>query len=431
MAEAAAQSPANHRGRERRGVGHQLVWVSSGRVLAAGLQACSLILAARAMPVSDFGLLMAFFGVVTLIQAFADFGVGTFISKERAASPSSGGVGSALRFTTTSSVVVVVLVAGGLVITAILVSPVFWAMLPLAIAAAGERNADTRLAVAFADGDVHISVLNLVLRRSTVILAFVVLLAVGVGGLLAFSLSSGIAAAASAAFANIYIRRRVITAPSLTFRELLSSARPYWVAGLASQARNLDALLVASLAGAGQAGLYASGSRLINPLQILPSSLASVLLPASARSAQSRQMLRKLVTLSLVLLAGLTVIYAAIFLAAPLLVRLALGERYDGSVAIIRVILLGLPFASAGALLIPILQGRGHGRAVATASTTSTAVCLLGVAAAAPTGGAIAAAAMLSISFLIRFLALGQAFRRLWLDAEEPPVPAGSAPGSA
>ena len=412
--------PPNSKGRHRgqsRILAQQLAWVTSGRILAAMLQAVLLILAARALAVADFGHLMAFVGVVTLAQVLVDCGVSIFISRERAATPDSGGVATALRFTVASSTLLMIVLACGLVTSALLVSSVYWSMLPLVVWAAGERNADTRLAVAFADGDVHVSVLNLVTRRTCTIILFAIGLVGDVPAVLGFSVAAAIAALGSSTFAHMFIRKRVTSPPSISFRELLRIARPYWVSNIASQARNLDAVLVSAFAGAAQSGLYAGGSRLVNPLQILPASLASILLPASARASDSRRVLRRLLVLTLVVVLGLTVVYAVIFAITPWLVREGLGARYDGSAPVIRIILLGLPFASATALFTSILIGRGRGRAVAVVSSLATAGCLAGICAAAPFAGAIGAATVLSVSFALQVLAMGVPMRRLWVES--------------
>jgi O-antigen/teichoic acid export membrane protein len=417
-----AAGPGGRKGRRRRvslrqALARQLVWVTAGRILAALLQAVLLVLAARALKVADFGHLMAFVGVVALAQVLVDCGVSIFVTRERAATPESGRVTAGLRFTVVSSTLLMIVLATGIALAAVLVSSVYWSMLPLVAWAAGERNADTRLSVAFADGDVHVSVLNLVTRRTCTILLFVIALAADVPALLAFSVASAVTALGSATFANIYIRARVTAASSISFRELLRLARPFWVSNIASQARNLDAVLVSAFAGATQTGLYSSGSRLVNPLQILPASLASILLPASARSLDSRRVLARLLALTLVVVVGLTVVYAAIFAATPWLVREGLGARYDGSGTVIRIILLGLPFASATALFTSILIGRGYGRSVAFVSSITTTCCLAGICVVAPFAGASGAAAVLSASFVVQVLAMGVPMRRLWRES--------------
>ena len=403
----------------RRVLAAQVVWVTGGRLLAALLQALLLILVARALEVDEFGYLMAFVGVVTLVQVSVDCGVQTYITRERAATPDSGGVATALRFTVYSSLLLTALFAVGLTIAAASVSDIYWAMLPLALWGAAERSADMRFAVAFADGDVHVPILNLVARRSFTIVLFVAGGAIVDEPVLAFSIASAVSAVASALAARRIVRRRVTAPSGISFAQLLRAARPYWLTSIALQARNLDVLVVSAFSGGSvQAGLYSSGSRLINPLQILPLSLAAVLLPASARSDTSRHALRRLYLLTIAVVALLSVIYAAIFAATPTLVMEGLGERYEGAVTVIRVILVGLPFSSAAAMFSAVLQGRGKGRSVAVSTSTATVFCLVGIAVVAPSSGAAGAAAVLSGSFVVQLLAMGVPMRRLWVESE-------------
>ena len=135
--------------------------MSSGRIIAAVLQSVSLVLVSRLLPVSEFGHLATFLGVTTLAQVVLDFGVGSLVTRERAAKPDNPVVAAALRFTNVSSLGLSATLLIGLTGAALLFSDAYWQMLPLAVWAAAERNADTRLSVAFADGDVQINVINL------------------------------------------------------------------------------------------------------------------------------------------------------------------------------------------------------------------------------------------------------------------------------
>lgn len=152
--------------RVRRVIAREFAWVSGGRIVAAVLQAVSLVVVARLLPVFEFGYLATFLGVTTLVQVALDFGVGSLVTRERAADETNPVVAAALRFTNVSTIALIVLLLLGLAAGAVYVSDVYWQMLPLAVWAAAERNADTRLSVAFADGDVQINVVNLLSRRT-------------------------------------------------------------------------------------------------------------------------------------------------------------------------------------------------------------------------------------------------------------------------
>ena len=404
-------------GKLKRVLARQFAWVSSGRILAALLQTASLVLVSRLLPVSDFGYLATFLGVTSLAQVVLDFGVGTLVSRERAADPDNPVVAAALRFTNLSSMGLTALLLLGLTGAALLFSDAYWQMLPLAVWAAAERNADTRLAVAFADGDVQINVINLLARRTAALGMFVAATAVGVLPILAFSLSAALAAIGSATFAQRWVRRRVVPTRDVGFSEVVRRARPYWVTAISTQARNLDVVVVSALAGATQAGLYLTGSRLMNPLRILPASLATILLPASARTQNSANALRSMVRLTLAVVAGMSVLYAAIWFAVPTFVDRALGSAYIEATPVIRIIIAGLPVAATCSMLNSILQGRGRSKDVALASSSTTVTCLLGVAVISPFYGAVGAATALSLSFVVQLGMLLRPLRQMLVES--------------
>ena len=246
---------------------------------------------------------------------------------------------------------------------------------------------------------------------------FIAATALGVPPILAFSLSASLAAIGSATFAQRWVRRRVVNTREVGFSEVLRLARPYWVTGIATQARNLDVVVVGALAGATQAGLYSSGSRLMSPLRILPTSLAMILLPASARTQKSAHALRSLLRLAVAVVAGMSLLYAAIWLAVPTFVDRALGSAYVDATPVIRIIVAGLPLAAMCSMLNSILQGRGRSKDVAVASSSTTAACLVGIAVVSPFYGAVGAATVLTLSFVIQLGMLLCPLRRMLIES--------------
>jgi O-antigen/teichoic acid export membrane protein len=380
----------------------QFAWVSGGRLLAAALQAVSLIFVARFLAPAEFGVLATVVSLATVLQAVLDFGVGTYITRERAANPNSGGIATALRFNAVTSTALAAIVVVGLSLMGLFVSPTYFLMLPLAFWLSGERNADARLTVVFADGDAWINVTNLLSRRLAGLIGFLALVSVGVEPLFSYSLALAVAAIASSLFANVYVRRRVDAAPSLTYRELIGESVHYWANSVATQARNLDVVIVGALAGSVAAGFYASASRLTTPLRILPTSLASVLIPAATRAVSAGRSLSPLLKSAAALLAGVTFLYALIYVAAPWFVPLALGDAYVPAIPVIQIVLLGLPFAACASLCNALLQAIGEKRFVATAATISTVFCLVAVALATIAAGAVGAAWALTASFALQ-----------------------------
>ena len=380
----------------------QFAWVSGGRLLAAALQAVSLILVARFLLPAEFGVLATVMSLATVLQAVLDFGVGTYITRERAANPNSGGIATALRFNALTSAALAAIVLLGLSLMGWFISPTYYLMLPLALWLSGERNADARLTVVFADGDAWINVTNLLSRRVAGLIGFLALESVGVEPLLSYCAAIGGAAVASSLFANLYVRRRVDAAPSLTYRELIAASMHYWANSVATQARNLDVVIVAAFAGSVAAGFYASASRLTTPLRILPTSLASVLVPAATRAVTNGRTISPLLKSAAAMLAVVSLLYAALLVAAPWFVPVALGKAYAPAVVVIQIVLLGLPFAASASLCNALLQAIGEKRFVATAATISTVFCLVAVAIATIFAGAVGAGWALTAAFVLQ-----------------------------
>ncbi|WZH52241.1 MAG: lipopolysaccharide biosynthesis protein [Nocardioides alkalitolerans] len=390
----------------------QFIWVAGGRALSAVLQAALFVLLARQLGPSDFGHVGAFLGLVTLAQVGVDLGLSTLVTRERAREPGSPLVSSALRLTTQTAAGILGLLAAGLLVAGWLLDPVYFQMLPLALWAALERNADVRLSLAFADGDAKVNVQNIVGRRALSIAIFAAWAPFTDSPVLAFSMASAIAAFVANAAARWATRDRALGEATVSTLEVLRAARPYWVNSVATQARNVDAALVAGLAGAHQSGLYASGSRITTPLRILPTSLASILIPHAARSQATRAGARRSLRIAGLASLAASVLYLVIAATVPFVVVPLLGAAYDEAIPVMVIVVLGLPFAAAASLVGSVLQGVGDARGVASSSTASTVFCIAGVAAAAPFLGAAGAALMLSMSYVIQVAALGLRARR-------------------
>lgn len=390
----------------RRRVVRQFAWVSGGRVVAAVLQALVLALVARSVTPAEFGVLGIFLGLAAVAQTAVDMGVGTFIIRERAARPDSGEIAVAMRFNNYSSSLLSVLCAIALVLLGALVSPIWWFLLPLAVWIGAERNADARISIALADGDAKINVTNLVGRRLLAVLILLVLVGVGLDGLLAYAVALAIAALISSIYANGYVRRRVAPASSSSYRAVLARSRAFWIHSLATQARNLDVPIVGSVAGATAAGYYSAGSRLTNPLRILPYSLASVLLPEATRAFRAGRSLKPSLGLAGIMVAGVSLLYVVLIPLTPWLVDVVLGVAYSGSVVVIQIVLAGMPFAAGVSLAHALLQALGRKSLVAASSTMFTASTLVAVFLAAVVAGAVGAAIALSAATAVQCLYL-------------------------
>ncbi len=374
---------------------------AGGRIVAAALQAALLVLVARAVSPADFGVLSSVLGVALIGQTVLDLGISTYIVRERAADAGSGLVTMALELNSRLSFVLCIgaaIALGGLGST---IDDRFLLMLPLALWMSAERNAEVWLGVAFADQDWKVNFFNVLLRRILSLAIFLILHLFGTDPILSFCLATAVTASLSATWARRFVAPRLPPRQAMSVRSLVRETWPYWLNAMATQARNLDVVFVGMAATAGQAGFYASASRLTSPLRILPTTLAKVLLPASARLAPGDR--GALHRLALTMLGTMTVVYLTLLFVLPPLVPVALGDAYRSAIPALQLVLLGLPFAAGASLAGALLQGTGHKTFVARTTLATTALHLGMVLVGSLLFGATGAAGALSLSFVVQF----------------------------
>lgn len=375
--------------------------MSAGRLAGALIQAVTMLLLARDLGPHGFGIFSAVFGTAIVFQSGLDLGIATMVVKERAANPSSSVIHSALRLTDRLGIALFIATALPLLALGMFLDPSFYLMLPLSVWAACERHTDTWLSVPLADGDARINTQNLLIRRTLTALLYVGAVSMGMDAALAFS-----AAMALTALVSLVVIRKVvfdrldISQPQIKYADVVRRSWPFWLNSLGTQARNLDTLVVSAVSGASQAGFYAATSRATGPLRILSTSMAAVLLPASA--AQSRKQIRGLLRLVALMALFCSVLYGGLALIVPAAVDAFLGDAYGGAILPLQIVLAGLVFAAISSLFTSILQGVGLQLFVAKAAISTTAACLLLAAIGAMYAGAIGAALALSISFVIQ-----------------------------
>jgi O-antigen/teichoic acid export membrane protein len=390
-------------GRDRLGL--QFLWVSSGKIIAALLQAAIMLLLVREVSPAEFGFFSAAYGVVTIPQTLFDLGLPTLIVRERARDARDGIVTAALKLNNLFSIALSALLLITGVFLAVAVDAQYWLLLPFALWAAAERNADAWLGVALADGDSWINVMNLVLRRVLSLGTFLGLSTwTDTPPMLAIALAFAVAAALSWFFAHAYVSKRLVPSSRHTMPQLVSRSYPYWINSVSSQIQNLDVALTSAFAGPAQAGLYAAAARLTNPLRILPNSLATILLPAaSKRTSSTIATLCKLV-------AGATAVfglfYGALIFAMPWAVPVFLGDDYSGATFALQVTCGGLVFASGSSLASTLLFGIGLKHYVANIAVVTTFACLAGVIMGSITAGAAGAAIGLASAFVLQSVLL-------------------------
>jgi O-antigen/teichoic acid export membrane protein len=394
-------SPSGRRDR----IGLQFMWVSGGKILAALIQAATMLLLVREVSPAEFGFFSAVYGVITIPQTLLDLGLPSLIVRQRARNAHDGIVTTALKLNNVLAMLMSLLLLVTGILLALTVDPDYWLLLPLAVWAAAERNADAWLGVVLADGDSWINVTNLVLRRLGSLVLFVLLTRFAtMEPVLALAVGFAVGATLSWMFAHVFVAKRLVPATPATLRSLVRMSYPYWVESVASQARNLDVVFTSIVAGQAQAGFYAASARLTNPLRILPNSLATILLPAASKRDASN--IGGLLKLVVVATAGFALLYGGGAALVPWAVPVFLGPDYTGAIVALQVTCVGLIFASAASLLSMLLLGVGRKHFVAGAAVGSTVACLAGVLVGALTLGAVGAALGLAVSYAIQSVVL-------------------------
>lgn len=380
----------------------QFSWLISGRIIAAGIQAVTLIFVARALGPADFGLFNAVLGIMIVMQAISDLGVGKLLVRERSSGERPELVAGGIRLNARSSAVLGIVLGIGLATLGFASDQRFLLMLPLAVSVAGEKNADTWLGIAIADGDVRYSTMILVARRACALAIFLLLSSTPFPAIVNYSSAMACAAVGSVVFARRLISPRVKTMPAMA-KVTIRAAVPYWVNTFAVQLRNLDTAIVTAVAGAGAAGFYSTASRLTTPLRMLPNSFAVVMLPHATRT-QTQSIRTVLVRVGIfVSITGAMYLLLAVLI--PWVIPL-LGEAYRPATVPLQIVLVGLVFAGLTSLLGAVMQGRGMQKSVAMVSVGSTVYTLVALWALAHFLGAIGAALGLATGFALEAIAL-------------------------
>lgn len=390
--------------------------IALGRVVSAALQAITLILLARDAGPVAFGLFAVLFGLATVFQTGFDLGIVTLLIKERARRDPDRLIPTALRLNDLTSTMLCVAFAALIVAMALWIEASYWQLLPLAVWVGASRNSSARLGIALADGNVRVNTSASVANRAMSLSIYVLAVALGVEPLLSFALSS----AAAAIIASVFMRRytaHLMKAPTTDrrYRDVLKSSWPYWLNSLGTQAKNFDVAIVSMVAGPLQAGYYGTAVRVTGPLRILPSSLASIFLPAA--SSRSAGEVRKLVKPMMLFMLSLALLFGVLTALMPLLIDIFLGSEYSGATPSLQVIVGGLLFSSIGSVLSTLLQGRGAQIFVGKLAVWMTVLSLVLATLGAVQHGALGAAVGSSLAVTIQACLLALKAKS-WLSRE-------------
>ena len=409
-----------------RGVRRQFVAILASRGLGSALQAVALVLLARSVPAAEFGVVNVVIGVVGLLLVATGFGMSVYVPRARALGQDDD-VAAGLRLNAVANL------ATAVVLLAALAAWASSTQVPLGVLLIGaslalERNVDTVLGVPVADGDALAPAVSMVLRRTITLAVLVPGLALGLDPV--WSYTGGLLAGALAA--QLHVRRVVRRLPgrasAVGTSTLLRRSWPYLVSNLTGQVRTLDTTLVAIALTPAAAGLYAAAAKLVQPLLLVPQTIAAVITPHATRldpAAARRLGLRLVLAFAACLVLGIP-----IMVWAEEIVVLVMGEQYAGGGPVLAWCLAGLPFIAMSASLGALLQGQGRARMVAVNGLVFAVVLVVVVLGGALIGGVVGAAGGLSGTYLLRATVLAWAVRSLRPGAPGPavtPSPAGAA----
>jgi O-antigen/teichoic acid export membrane protein len=268
-----------------------------------------------------------------------------------------------------------------------------------------EKNVDTSLGVAIADGRVGVSTASLLTRRLTAVSVFGALaygLEVGTAVAYGFALAAG--SVVGLAHARIYVTSMILPGPQASSKDVIRRAIPFFLSNVSAQFRLADTLIVSQAMSVLAAGLYSAGQRITNPLMIIPSAVSSLILPHASRlgRAEARRLTRRLVGAAIVFLLFLV----PLVLAADSVILVVFGYQYLEGSGALRASLLALPFIALSSPLGSLAQGQNFEKFVAWNGVLfalgTLAATFLGVTLAGITG----AAAGVAVSYFCKCLAL-------------------------
>jgi O-antigen/teichoic acid export membrane protein len=350
--------------------------VLGARIVSAVLQAVTILLLARSLGPSDLG---SYFTVVSVFAGFSalvGFGMNT-----RALRLAAEDHAAAKRSTMTWMRLVTALIGGALSAWLgslfLLDTPVL-VLIAAASYAASELVNELSQSIMLGSGRVGAAVGLMIVRRAAPFAAVIWGLAQDDATLL-FGLT--VACGITTVY-GLVVQRGLLSRPSSPLR-LIASSRHYWWQSIWAAAQQVDVLVVQLFLGSSAAGLYAAASRLLSPLNLVTSSLLSVLVPEMSRFTDRRKILAVYARAKR-LIGGYAVALAVASPLAGFVGPLILGSEYQASWSLFIFFVLAAGFNAASQPGMSLLYAIGEARKVAAATFISTLVglCLLAILAA-------------------------------------------------
>lgn len=379
-------------------------WALTGRILAALLQTTSIILLARWETLENFGIVISVLTFSILLHAFIDFGLSTYLIKERAKNKDSDKVYACIKINSLIANNFALAAGVILILLGVFQNPLYFSLLPLALWLAYEKRADQLIGIFIADGNNKTSTQLLMLRRFLALTIFIVIFFLSnTDPTLAYTLGISIAATLSYFHTYSLVHADLPKNSPDTFRTIFKHTFPYWINSLFAQLRNIDVIVVTAISGTIHGAYFGFVNRAISPLNMLATSMASVILPSvSKKEIQTEALLKYLIITTLLASFPFLILYFLVDFIIPFL----LGNQYLPTVELVKIICIGLIFFSASSILGSMLQGVDLQNKVAFVNIFSTSFYLIFLIPLAYMGNSLYAAYTLVGFFIIRFIAM-------------------------
>ncbi len=393
-----------------RNLGPQVVLLAGGSALAQVLVALMYAVSARSTTPAKFGEVVVAISVGLVLAGIVDFGSNSFLVRELAVGRlSSHALSSklAVKLGAMSALALLVMAGGtgiwgqGAIICGAILACQTWSQ-SQQVALKGSARGDLVAVVTFCE-----RMLGAVLMGALIVAG----VSATEGLWLGLALGS--------VFAGCLARLRTpapwrMRASGNSWLSPWTGAWHFGIFGLANSLQFLDVAVTRVAGGAASAGTYGAVSRWTQPMGILTNAFSLASVPFIARAATHREAIRRMRRSSWLL--GLAVLGCiTIFVIAPWLVPLVVGNAYEGSVAVLRVLAVGSLVTVFNQPVAIFLQSRGYDRLAARFFLLAVGLQLGATVVLVPSRGALGAA----VAYLVGqvFLALtsgvaaGRAFR--------------------
>lgn len=333
---------------------------------------------------AEFGMTIAAQSIVTVLATIIGLGLPQYATVLRASKPDSPSISRMLDFTKMTSLLSTFACA---LIVAMLAwtDSVFWYFLPLAFALGFQRNSAIWDAIVVADGQVKLFSSNLVLRRAVTFVVFSVLQVMEFQTVLAYCLAILVAAIVY----NVRMRSNSHFTPvrqtDVRIAPILRGAFHFWVDAISGIMRQLDVVLTSLILGPLASGYLAVPSRIASPIMLLPTSIATLILPKVSKG--NIQTAKYGIYAGIIVSVFIGIILGVISFFLEVLFAVVLGPEYLAAVYVTRIYFIGFFGLSIIYMFGAVIQGLGFQRIVGRNSVVFSMVSLTLLCVGAWSGG--------------------------------------------